>query len=61
MNLRGIVNTLALFIAVLGLTMLISLAWSIYYGDGDALAIIEAILICEVIGWPCWYFRPVSI
>ncbi len=55
-NFRGIVNTLALFIAVLGLTMLISLAWSLYYGDGDTLAIIESILICEVIGWPCWYF-----
>ncbi|MFC1543005.1 TrkH family potassium uptake protein [Candidatus Neomarinimicrobiota bacterium] len=55
-NLRGIVNTIAILIAALGLSMSFSLGWALYYGDGDALAILESILICEIIGWPGWYF-----
>ncbi|UCD37947.1 MAG: TrkH family potassium uptake protein [Fidelibacterota bacterium] len=52
---KGIINIIALFVAALGILMIFSLLWALHYGDGDAKALTEAIIICELVGWPLWF------
>lgn len=51
---RSIVHLLGLLVAILGLTMLLPLAWSLWFDDGQIVTWTVSILTCLVLGGGAW-------
>lgn len=56
MQVRSILNVIAVLVSILGLTMLLAAAWSLYYGDNDLEGILMSAAITVVMALPVWYF-----
>ncbi|MFC1620445.1 TrkH family potassium uptake protein [Candidatus Neomarinimicrobiota bacterium] len=52
MNRKAVFNTLCFLTIFLGISMLFSVAWAWYYGDGDLTALLLSMAICLGIGLP---------
>ncbi len=56
MKIKSLLNILGALLTILGLTMLIPLAISIFSSQNDYLAFFHSLSLCLSIGFPCWFF-----
>lgn len=55
MNKKAVFNTLSFLVIIIGLCMLLSVAWAAYFGDGDLQALLYSIGICLLVGGPSYF------
>ncbi|MEE9465022.1 MAG: TrkH family potassium uptake protein [Candidatus Neomarinimicrobiota bacterium] len=55
MNKKAVFNTLCVLTVFIGLAMLLSVGWSLYFGDGDLRAFMYSIGLCLLVGVPGYF------
>jgi trk system potassium uptake protein TrkH len=58
MNIKGVVHVLGALLVFLGLSLLLPMAFSLYYNDGDFQALLYSLLIIISVGFLLWKLTP---